>query len=164
MMKRISRAFTVSILLISMLLSSFGCSPTGSPSEEGNDSYETEDGYTESIMKETESEAPVYVRDGDTTDFITSLTDIDTILERPYDGNVPTAFSEGIFTLHSYGWGFDNGSIFETGTANGIGMEIDVNVNGKKVKKDSAIWRPSHVTLSYSSPVPEALGESVNIA
>ena len=43
-----------------------------------------------------------------TTDIITSLTDIDTILERPYDGNVPTAFSEGIFTLHSYGWGFDN--------------------------------------------------------
>lgn len=90
-----------------------------------------------------------------TTDIITSLTDIDTILERPYDGNVPTAFSEGIFTLHSYGWGFDNGTIFETGNADGVGMEIDVNINGVDIKNDSATWKPSHVTFLYTSPATD---------
>jgi len=160
--KIILRPFVVGLLIISALFSAFGCGPAATLPNESTNNYETEDGYTESTMKETESEAPGYVRDGDMTDFITSLIDIDAMLERPYDDNVPTAFSEGIFTLHSIGWGFDNGSIFETGNSDGLGMEIDVCINGKKVKNDSALWRPSHVTLSYLSS--KASGGIVNLA
>lgn len=69
-----------------------------------------------------------------TTDFVTSEQDLDSILEKPYVDNVPTAFSEALFATHSTGWGFDNNTIFRSGIASGYGMPVTVKVNDISVK------------------------------
>ena len=138
-----------------MLFAAMACSLAGcrqsDPIEETEENTEMEN-------------TPVYIRNGNTTDFVTSGIDIDAMLARPYDNTVPVAFSEGVFALHSYGWGFDNDTLFSTGNSTGLGMPIEIFVDGIKINHDSAVWRPSHVTAIYSSSTENGQPKSTNIA
>lgn len=83
------------------------------------------------------------------TDFITSKVDIDELLRRPYDENVVTGYSDGLFALHSNGWGFDNNSVFRTGLSTGYGMQTDVLIDGAATIPTSGEFMPSHITRTY---------------
>ena len=77
--------------------------------------------------------------------------DIDAILARPYTEGVPTAFSEGLFSTYSQGWGFKNGTILATGNANGFGLPITLKVDDYTISPTEEIWMPSHVSSSFIS-------------
>lgn len=80
-------------------------------------------------------------------------TDIDTLLARPYIDGVPTAFSEGLFSRFSDGWGFKNDKVHETGNSDTFGLPITIKVNGESVLPTNATWMPSHVFSIYDSTV-----------
>lgn len=82
---------------------------------------------------------------------IIKTTNIDKLLARPYTYGVPTAFSEGLFSTYSEGWGFKNGTVLATGNASGFGMPIDIKINDLSVIPTEAIWMPSHVTSIFDS-------------
>ena len=82
---------------------------------------------------------------------IIKTTDIDALLARPYTQGVPTAFSEGLFSTYSEGWGFKNGTVLATGNANGFGLPIEIKVNNLSVAPTEAIWMPSHVKSTFDS-------------
>ena len=139
----------------------------GLPGCQGDISSEPSDQNQNNESKETSEmaeNAPTYIRTGNTTDFVTSKIDIDAMLARPYDNTVPVAFSEGVFAIHSYGWGFDNETLFSTGNGTGLGMPIEIFVDDIRVNYDSAIWRPSHVTANYSSTTENGKPKPTNIA
>lgn len=151
-MKKRFKSLVASLLLAVMICGTFGCrTSSGGTSDQTTGS-------------EGGSDMPTYIRTGETTDFVTSKTDIDTMLARPYDNTVPVAFNEGIFALHSYSWGFDNNTLFSTGSGNGLGMPIEIFVDDIKVLYDSATWRPSHLTASYSSSTENDQPKHTNIA
>ena len=78
-------------------------------------------------------------------------TDIDSLLARPYDYGVPTAFSEGLFSTYSEGWGFKNGTVLATGNSQGFGLPISISLNGNAISPTEATWMPSHVSSVYDS-------------
>ena len=84
---------------------------------------------------------------------ITNDIDIDALLARPYADGVPTAFSEGLFSRFSDGWGFGNGKIHETGNPDTFGLPVTVKVNDKSVLPTVATWMPSHVLSIYDSDI-----------
>ncbi len=163
------RALITGIVIASSMLSVLsGCKdrPTDAPNEkEGDPTVNHQTGSKEENKDPiTPTPTPSYVRTGDTTDFVTSGIDIDALLARPYDGTVPTAFSEGVFTLHSHGWGFDNETVLVTGNGTGGGMPITVSVDGVELLADEAVWRPSHVTSTYSPADENGQAKPTNIA
>ena len=78
-------------------------------------------------------------------------TDIDALLARPYKDGVPTAFSEGLFSTYSEGWGFKNGKILATGNSEGFGLPITVKVNDISILPTESTWMPSHVKSLFDS-------------
>ena len=78
-------------------------------------------------------------------------TDIDALLARPYIDGVPTAFSEGLFSRFSDGWGFRNSKVHETGNSDTFGLPVTIKVNGGSVLPTDATWMPSHVLSVYDS-------------
>lgn len=96
------------------------------------------------------------------TDFITSMTDIDVILKRPYDGAVPSGFSELIYAAHSTGYGFDKNTISMTGQSVTFDMPVDVTLGDKKLAVGEGIYRPSYVESNYDAS--KYLSQYTNIA
>lgn len=84
---------------------------------------------------------------------ITNDIDIDALLARPYADGVPTAFSEGLFSRFSDGWGFGKDKIHETGNPDTFGLPVTVKVNDKSVLPTVATWMPSHVLSIYDSDI-----------
>ena len=82
---------------------------------------------------------------------VIKTTDVDGLLARPYTKGVPTAFSEGLFSTYTKGWGFENGTVLATGNSQGIGLPVTVKLNGSSVMPTSATWMPSHVVSTYES-------------
>ena len=82
---------------------------------------------------------------------IVDSIDIDKLLARPYTEYVPTAFSEGLFSTYSQGWGFKNGTVLATGNADGFGLPIDIKVAGQAILPTEATWMPSHVSSKFDS-------------
>lgn len=117
----------------------------------GSGILENNTAESEENMKNTENIEPAIGAKKELSLSIINDTDIDKLLARPYDYGVPTAFSEGLFSLYSEGWGFKNHKVLATGNAQGIGLPVDVRVNGISVAPTEAIWMPSHVLSTYDS-------------
>ena len=111
----------------------------------GSGILENNTAESEENMKNTENIEPANGAKKELSLSIINDTDIDKLLARPYDYGVPTAFSEGLFSLYSEGWGFKNNKVLATGNAQGIGLPVDVRVNGISVAPTEAIWIPRHV-------------------
>ena len=77
--------------------------------------------------------------------------DIDKILARPYKDGVPPAFSEGLFSTYSEGWGFKNGTVLATGNSQGFGLPISIKLEDQVISPVDATWTPSHVTSVFDS-------------
>ena len=77
--------------------------------------------------------------------------DIDKILARPYKDGVPPAFSEGLFSTYSSGWGFKNGTVLATGNSQGFGLPISIKLEDQVISPVEATWMPSHVTSVFDS-------------
>ena len=76
---------------------------------------------------------------------------IDKLLARPYVEGIPAAFSEGLFSTYSSGWGFKSGTILATGNADGFGLPMEISINGKNIYPLESTWMPSHITSVYDS-------------
>ena len=132
-----------------------GCGKQADLSDGNSDSTEsgTQEMQTENINeteeKATDEEESKSIENLDLS--IIKTTDIDALLARPYDEGVPTAFSEGLFSTHSAGWGFKNGTVLATGNSQGFGLPISIKVNGGAISPTEATWMPSHVLSVYDS-------------
>ena len=147
-MKRI-----IAFLLACTMLSLVACGKGGEESFESesdvNNESESESGVA---SMETEKMTEIEVEADKNLSFsLIKNTDIDALLACPYVEGVPTAFSEGLFSTYSAGWGFKNGTVLATGNENGFGLPISISVNGKSVSPVEATWMPSRVKSTYES-------------
>lgn len=144
----------ISILLIAVtcLYTVTGCVKNSEIYESGGDILENINGNeSEEDMENKETDGTLTNAAENLTLSIIDDTDIDKLLARPYDYGVPTAFSEGLFSLYSEGWGFKNGKVLATGNSQGIGLPVALKVNGILVSPTEATWMPSHVLSTYDS-------------
>ena len=140
------------LLCFAACLSAFaGCSKKIQINESDSDIF------SDSEFKETDMQTEEIIVTDNNEDVknlslsVIDSTDIDKLLARPYNDKVPPAFSEGLFSTFSYGWGFSNGTVLATGNSKGIGLPIQINVNGNAVLPTDATWMPSHVVSTYDS-------------
>lgn len=149
------KIISIFIIVAICLYTVMGCSNNSDiyETDYGNGSgiLENNTAESEENMKNTENIEPANGAKKELSLSIINDTDIDKLLARPYDYGVPTAFSEGLFSLYSEGWGFKNNKVLATGNAQGIGLPVDVRVNGISVAPTEAIWMPSHVLSTYDS-------------
>lgn len=138
----------ISFLLVIVMLSLAACGKGDDALYENNSDY-SESG-DESMQNETVAEIEVEA-DKNLKISLTDSIDIDELLARPYTEGVPTAFSEGLFSTYSAGWGFKNGKVLATGNSSGFGLPINISVNGRSVSPTEATWMPSHVTSVFDS-------------
>ena len=134
--------------LILLCLAACGKSDALIESDSGSDS----DNESEENAMQTEKD--VYTESSSNENKKISIlesTDIDALLARPYTDTVPGPFSEGLFSTHTNGWGFRNGSVLETGNKNGIGLPIEIKVDGRSVSHTNSTWMPSHVFSVFDS-------------
>ncbi|MBO7302684.1 MAG: discoidin domain-containing protein, partial [Clostridia bacterium] len=145
-MKRI-----IAFLLACTMLSLVACGKGGEESFESESDVNNESESGVASM-ETEKTAEIEVEADKNLSFsLIKNTDIDALLARPYIEGVPTAFSEGLFSTYSAGWGFKNGTVLATGNESGFGLPIDISINDKSISPQEAIWMPSHVKSMYDS-------------
>lgn len=144
------KTVAVLLVLLTCLYTVTGCSKQ-------TEIYETNNNFTnssESEDSEMQTGSTDTIIDTHKENLDVSIikdTDIDELLARPYNNGVPTAFSEGLFSTYSAGWGFKNGSVLATGNSNGIGLPVSVKINGKAVEPTNATWMPSHVASVFDS-------------
>lgn len=143
------------LLILVICLSAFSsCGKASLVNDDLTQSNESEnsdmkDEFTNSTDKDTLSEEIKGIQALNLS--VIKNTDIDKLLSRPYDYGVPTAFSEGLFSTYSEGWGFKNGTVLATGNAQGFGLPISIKLNGSAIMPTEATWMPSHVLSVYDS-------------
>ena len=143
-MKKIIACFLILTTSLSILA---GCGNTISDEKLFSDTtFEESDMQTESTNSTQQNEDIQNLKVS-----VIDTIDIDALLARPYSDKVPTAFSEGLFSTYSSGWGFKNGTVLATGNANGFDLPVEIKVNNKVVSPTEATWMPSHVTSVYDS-------------
>ncbi len=144
----------VKIKIISFLLVAVTCLYTVTGCAKKTDIYENGSSVTNESEDNMQNQVTDSTLSGSAENFNSSIiktTDIDKLLARPYDNGVPTAFSEGLFSTYSAGWGFKDGKVLETGNPEGFGLPIDINVNGLAILPTTSTWMPSHVSSIYDS-------------
>lgn len=91
------------------------------------------------------------------TDYVTSKTDIQALLARPYTEGVPLGYNEDVYSLYQPGWGFDSPTSYRSGSDAGFGMKLELFENGMKIPAGEGTHTPSYTTVT------NAVGEeSVN--
>ena len=148
-MNAIIRVISAVLVLLTCLYTATSCSKQ-SEIYETNDTY-TEQGSGPSSDTQTNKNQETNNNSKELEVSVMNTIDIDALLTRPYEYNVPPVFSEGLFTTYSSGWGFANGTILETGNSKGFGLPISISVNGKSISPAEATWKPSHVTSVFNS-------------
>ena len=138
------RIISIILILVTCLYTATGCFKDSEIYESGYNS----DCYTDM----TQGDEKMETNATETTNLsIIKSTDIDKLLARPYDEGVPTAFSEGLFTRYSAGWGFENDKVHETGNSQTFGLPVSIKINDLVVSPIEATWMPSHVLSVFDS-------------
>ncbi len=143
--------------IIALILITVTCLSTLAACKKAESGSDTDDIYNngsengESDMQTENTKSTDKINNSKLNVSVIDSIDIDKLLERPYTKGVPTAFSEGLFSLYTKGWGFENGTVLATGNSQGIGLPITVKLNGGSITPTSATWMPSHVSSLYES-------------
>lgn len=147
-----SRIVALLLVAVTCLYTVTGCSKNSEIYETDYDAnIESENNKSEESMETNVTDSTVINPSENFNSSIIKTTDIDKLLARPYENGVPTAFSEGLFSTYSAGWGFKNGAVLATGNSNGFGLPVDIKVNDISISPTEAIWMPSHVKSVYDS-------------